>query len=209
MKPSLQFVRVAGLLALGTPLIPSSSAVAQPNPIVPTQAASIPKGLSVAVSDNELKMSLNVEDADVADTLRRMVLQGNLQIAARGKIAGTVSVAAQGNPEDVLQAFCKAAQLSCRKLNGVWQVEKEVAARPSQEKLLDLMFEDVEARDIIEMIAKEFDLKVSIAPKVGGKIALIRLTSMTPPQALAQVALAADLKLAEKDNVWTISPKQP
>lgn len=217
MKPSLHLAPIASLLALCAVSVPLPSAGAQPNENAPATIQAAPAQdaaaeVTTVVSKNELTMTLRLKDADVVDALDQIATRGNLEIVVRGGIAGTVSLSSkEKSPEEALRALCKAANLSPRKVNGVWIIEKEVvpiAVAPKQ-ITLELKFRDVPVHDLVEILAHQFHLSVQISADIKGKIALIRLSYSSPQQALRQIAAAADLELVEKDNGWTVFPKKP
>lgn len=76
--------------------------------------------------------------------------------------------------------------------------------------MIELSFQDVEVGELLDLIARQFDVQVVISGDVSGRLRSINLTNKTPEAAIRHVVAAANLKWRKlEDGTFLIGKNLP
>ncbi len=76
--------------------------------------------------------------------------------------------------------------------------------------MIELSFQDVEVGELLDLIARQFDVQVVISGDVSGRLRSINLTNKTPEAAIRHVVAAANLKWRKlEDGTFLIGKQLP
>lgn len=191
--------------------------VAQPDALAAEEWDSIrvdvlpfPKGATAEKQESHLRVQLR--NADVKEALKIIALRGDLQLVIRKGVDQRVRFQTLNrvSPTIALQAVCRATGLECELRNGVWFVSpgnKGLSTPHGQLRSFTMRFEDFPLRDIFDLIARNYAIKIRVEPDVQGKIAYLDISTKTPRQAVELVARVANLDLHDENGTIVVSTK--
>jgi type II secretory pathway component HofQ len=189
----------------------ASLAVAQP-PEPPTQQPS-PEAefhASPVALAHELSISLHFEDVDVVALLRKISLEGNVEVIVQGVASGKIKQVHLDKvaPETALERVAQLAGLDWKLEDKTYIISQKAIATPSGTKdvRISLTFEDAPISSVLEMIGKQTNIQVTVSDDVTERLQLIRLKNETPESAIEKVAQAANLVWRKGgNNNYTVS----
>jgi type II secretory pathway component HofQ len=206
-----QLFAVAGLaislwasLAVAQPPEPPAQ---QPSPEAEFQDPSFPLA-------HELSISLHFEDVDVVALLRKIALEGNVEVIVRGDVSGKVKQIHLDKvaPETALEHVAQLAGLDWKLEDKTYIISQKATATPSGQKdiRVSLTFADAPVSLVLEMIGEQSNIRVSVGDDVTGRLQLIRLKNETPESAIEKIAQAANLVWRRGgNNNYIVSKREP
>lgn len=169
---------------------------------------------------NEVKVSLdkkgflrlsakfeNVEMNSIADAIAGA---GNLSLV-KGSLKGPLKRFSfvEERPQDALRLFCEAANLNCFEREGMWVIGSRPTKPQCKHQRIEFSIRDVNVRQLLEMIAEQFELKIWIDERISEtqNLASLDLSNLSGEQALERIAAAADLQLTRENDIFFVKPQ--
>lgn len=114
------------------------------------------------------------------------------------------------SPSEALKKVVDSAGLWVQLEGKTYIIDRRTALQKNGNNGLEMVFRDIGIRELLETLAKQFDLKVEIAPSVSGQLIAIRLDDETPRGAVEKIARGAKLSLEiTKDGVYRVGFDEP
>ncbi|RYG66841.1 hypothetical protein EON80_14695 [bacterium] len=160
-----------------------------------------------------ITLTLNYQDVDAVDLLKKIAIEGNLQLMVRGDVEGLVEEIRlkEVDPEIALQKVAEEAGLDLKLANHVYIVKPKTSLKPAEEdNRVSLSFEDVEVSFLLNIIGQQFGVKVSVSPDIDSKIKVIELKNRSAIEEIELICQVANLTCKKEGNTYFVSkPDQP